>query len=114
MLFLTELLGTKAALAFAASVTRHSRGRTSVLPREQTSRQEAAIDRYQGEPGKEKPMLNLIAKLAKDESGQDLAEYGIALAVVAVAAATAALAIKGYVGTLWQNGQSAVSTAVGS
>ena len=59
-------------------------------------------------------MLNLIAKLAKDESGQDLAEYGIALAVVAVAAATAALAIKGYVGTLWPNGQSAVSTAVGS
>jgi hypothetical protein len=34
MRFLTELLGTKAALAFAATATRHSRDRTSVLQRE--------------------------------------------------------------------------------
>jgi pilus assembly protein Flp/PilA len=58
-------------------------------------------------------MMNLIKKLVKDESGQDLAEYGIALAVVAVAAATAAVAIKGNVTTLWNNGSTAISTAVG-
>jgi pilus assembly protein Flp/PilA len=58
-------------------------------------------------------MMNLIKKLVKDESGQDLAEYGIALAVVAVAAATAAIAIKGNVTTLWANGSNAISTAVG-
>jgi pilus assembly protein Flp/PilA len=56
-------------------------------------------------------MINLIKKLMKDESGQDLAEYGIALAVVAVAAATAAIAIKGNVQTLWTNGSNAISTA---
>jgi Flp pilus assembly pilin Flp len=59
-------------------------------------------------------MINLINKLVQDESGQDLAEYGIALAVVAVAAATAAIAIKGYVSTLWANGQTAISTAAAS
>ena len=34
-------------------------------------------------------MRNLIEKLIKDESGQDMAEYGIALAVIAAVAATA-------------------------
>jgi Flp pilus assembly pilin Flp len=59
-------------------------------------------------------MLNLIKKLAKDESGQDLAEYGIALAVIAVAAAGAALAISGNVSKLWVNGSNAVAAAVAS
>jgi Flp pilus assembly pilin Flp len=56
-------------------------------------------------------MLNLFSKLMKDESGQDLAEYGIALAVVAVAAATAAVAISGNVSTLWSKGAAAIATA---
>jgi Flp pilus assembly pilin Flp len=56
-------------------------------------------------------MLNLIAKLVKDENGQDLAEYGIALAVVAVAAATVAVAMKADITTLWTNGSNAVHTA---
>jgi pilus assembly protein Flp/PilA len=56
-------------------------------------------------------MLNLITKLIKDESGQDLAEYGIALAVVAVAAATAAVAIAGNVSTLWSKGAAAIAQA---
>jgi Flp pilus assembly pilin Flp len=59
-------------------------------------------------------MLNLIKKLVKDESGQDLAEYGIALAVVAVAAATVAVAMKTDITTLWQNGSTAVHTAAAS
>jgi Flp pilus assembly pilin Flp len=56
-------------------------------------------------------MLNLIKKLVKDESGQDLAEYGIALAVVAVAAATVAVAMKTNITTLWTNGSNAVASA---
>ena len=57
-------------------------------------------------------MMNLITKLVKDESGQDLAEYGIALAVIAVAAAGAAVAIKGDVTTLWTNAQTAIHSAL--
>jgi Flp pilus assembly pilin Flp len=58
-------------------------------------------------------MLNLITKLVKDESGQDLAEYGIALAVVAVAAAASFSTIKTGIATLWSNGASAVTAAGG-
>jgi hypothetical protein len=54
MWFLTELLGTKAALAFATSAPRHTRDRTSVLPREHRSKQQAlrTID-TRAKPGKE-------------------------------------------------------------
>ena len=58
-------------------------------------------------------MMNLIKKLVKDESGQDLAEYGIALAVVAVAAAASFSTIKSGISTLWANGASAVTAAGG-
>ena len=57
-------------------------------------------------------MMNLFSKLMKDESGQDLAEYGIALAVIAVAAGGIAVAISGDVGTLWANAQAAVHSAL--
>src|SRR5580765_3510251 len=57
-------------------------------------------------------MLNLIKNLVRDESGQDLAEYGIALAVIAVGAAIIAVAIGGNVNTLWANAQTAVESAV--
>jgi Flp pilus assembly pilin Flp len=56
-------------------------------------------------------VFNLINKLVKDESGQDLAEYGIALAVIAVGAGAIAVAIAGNVKTLWANAQTAISTA---
>jgi len=55
----------------------------------------------------------VFRKLWKDESGQDLAEYGIALAVIAVGAAAAAVAIAGDVGTLWQHGKDAIHAALG-
>jgi Flp pilus assembly pilin Flp len=42
-------------------------------------------------------MKDLMKKLVWDESGQDLAEYGIALAVIAGGAAVAAVAIAGFV-----------------
>jgi Flp pilus assembly pilin Flp len=57
-------------------------------------------------------MVNLINKLVKDESGQDLAEYGIALAVIAVTAGAIAVAIAGDVGTLWSQAQTAIHSAV--
>lgn len=57
-------------------------------------------------------MLKVIKKLVRSESGQDLAEYGIALAVVAVAVATAAIAIRGDVTTLWTNAQTAIHSAL--
>ena len=56
-------------------------------------------------------MMNLFSKLMKDESGQDLAEYGIALAVIAVAVATAAATLRTQVSNLWSNGASAVTAA---
>jgi Flp pilus assembly pilin Flp len=57
-------------------------------------------------------MQNLISKLVADESAQDLAEYGIALAVVAAGAALAAAAISTDVGTMWTNAQNAVHGAL--
>ena len=38
-------------------------------------------------------MLNLIKNLVRKDEGQDLAEYGIALAVIAIGAALIAVAI---------------------
>lgn len=57
-------------------------------------------------------MLKLVKKLVREEAGQDLAEYGIALAVIAVGAAAIAVAIGTDVNTLWSNAQTAVQTAV--
>jgi len=57
-------------------------------------------------------MINLIKKLVTDDSAQDLAEYGIALAVIAVAAGGIAVAIRGDVGVLWANAQTAIHSAV--
>lgn len=58
-------------------------------------------------------MKTILEKLWADESGQDLAEYGIALAVIAVGAAAAAVAIAGDVGTLWSNAKTAIEKALG-
>jgi len=57
-------------------------------------------------------MLKLIKKLVRATGGQDLAEYGIALAVIAVGAAVIAVAVGGNVNKLWSNGQSAINSAV--
>ncbi len=51
-------------------------------------------------------MSNMIAALIRDEEGQDLAEYGIALAVIGAGAALAAIAIAGNVNTLWSTANS--------
>jgi Flp pilus assembly pilin Flp len=57
-------------------------------------------------------MLNQMKKLVWDESGQDLAEYGIALAVIAGGAAAAAVIIAGLVNNLWTNAQGDIQDAV--
>jgi Flp pilus assembly pilin Flp len=56
--------------------------------------------------------MNLLKKLMRDEAGQDLAEYGIALAVIAAGAAVAAVAIAGNVNTLWTTASAAIAAAV--
>jgi hypothetical protein len=57
-------------------------------------------------------MLALISKLMQDDSAQDLAEYGIALAVIGTVAGAAALVIAGDVGTLWSNAQSIIELSL--
>jgi Flp pilus assembly pilin Flp len=56
-------------------------------------------------------MLTLLKKLIAEDSGQDLAEYGIALAVIGTVAGAAALAISTDVGSLWSKAQSIIHAA---
>jgi len=56
-------------------------------------------------------MTELLKRLITDDAGQDMAEYGIALAVVGLVAALAALAIANNVGSLWSRANSIISMA---
>ena len=56
-------------------------------------------------------MTTLMKKLIVDDVGQDLAEYGIALAVIGVIAAAAAIVIAFDVGTLWSRAQNLIDSA---
>jgi len=56
-------------------------------------------------------MNGMIKRLVSDDSGQDLAEYGIALAVIGIIAAAAALVIATDVGSLWSRAQSVIDSA---
>ena len=56
-------------------------------------------------------MTALVKKLIVDDTGQDLAEYGIALAVIGVIAAAAAIVIANDVGTLWSRAQTLIDSA---
>ena len=56
-------------------------------------------------------MTTLMKKLIVDDAGQDLAEYGIALAVIGVIAAAAAIVIAFDVGTLWSRAQNLIDSA---
>ena len=56
-------------------------------------------------------MTALVKKLVADDSGQDLAEYGIALAVIGTIAAAAAIVIANDVGTLWSKAQNVIDSA---
>jgi len=54
-------------------------------------------------------MVSLLKRLVADQSGQDLAEYGIALAVIGVGAIVAAQAIGASVNSLWENASVALA-----
>ena len=56
-------------------------------------------------------MSMLLKKLVADDAGQDLAEYGIALAVIGTIAAAAAIVIAKDVGTLWSKAQNVIDAA---
>ena len=56
-------------------------------------------------------MSMLLKKLVADDAGQDLAEYGIALAVIGTIAAAAAIVIANDVGTLWSKAQKVIDSA---
>jgi Flp pilus assembly pilin Flp len=56
-------------------------------------------------------MTSLMKKLVTDDAGQDLAEYGIALAVIGVIAGAAAVVIAKDVGSLWNRAQSVIDSA---
>lgn len=54
-----------------------------------------------------------MRKLWTDERGQDLAEYAIALAIIAVGAGLLAAAIGANVNVLWGNAHDALHSASG-
>jgi len=56
-------------------------------------------------------MTRLLDRLVSDDTAQDLAEYGIALAVIGLIAAAVAIVIAGDVGTLWTQAQSVIQSA---
>jgi Flp pilus assembly pilin Flp len=56
-------------------------------------------------------MTSLMKELVTDDAGQDLAEYGIALAVIGIIAAAAAIVIATDVGSLWSRAQSVIDSA---
>ena len=56
-------------------------------------------------------MVAFIKKFVKDVKGQDLAEYGIALAVIGAGAALAAVAIAGNVNALWNAANGIIAIA---
>ena len=56
-------------------------------------------------------MRALVMRLVADDAGQDLAEYGIALAVIGTIAAAAAIVIAKDVGTLWSKAQVVIDSA---
>ncbi len=56
-------------------------------------------------------MTTTLKRMLREQSGQDLAEYGIALAVVAVGAAAIAIAIAVDTKTLWTRALQAIIVA---
>ena len=57
-------------------------------------------------------MVTFIKQLLRNEYAQDLAEYGIALAVIGLGAGVAAVAIATDVNTLWSKAASIIAGAV--
>src|SRR2546427_4422812 len=56
-------------------------------------------------------MLSLLSRLLREQTAQDLAEYGIALATISIVAVVVAVIIAGDVGTLWSRAQNVIDSA---
>jgi Flp pilus assembly pilin Flp len=56
-------------------------------------------------------MKGILKKLVRNAKAQDLAEYGIALAVIGAGAAAAAVVIAGNVNLLWSAANAIITTA---
>jgi Flp pilus assembly pilin Flp len=54
------------------------------------------------------PEMRVRSSIRRDDGGQDLAEYGIALSVVGVVAIAAALAIGTDIGSIWDPVESSI------
>ena len=59
-------------------------------------------------------MITLIQKLIRDQHAQDLAEYGVALAVIGAGAGLAAIAVAADVNTIWSACQSILDKVAAS
>jgi len=55
--------------------------------------------------------MTFLKKLLSEKKAQDLAEYGIALAVIGAGAAAAAVVIAGNVNSLWTAANTIIATA---
>jgi Flp pilus assembly pilin Flp len=62
-------------------------------------------------PERRSDMLKFLKTLGRDESGQDLAEYAIALAVITVAVVLAVQVVGTNVRSIWQNAATAIQQA---
>jgi len=56
-------------------------------------------------------MRNLFWRLIREDLGQDLAEYGVALAVIGGGAAVVALAFASNVNMVWASANTAIQNA---
>ena len=52
--------------------------------------------------------MNHLWKLLVDDAGQDLAEYGIALAIIGLGAAAVAAVVAGDVAAIWEASRDAI------
>ena len=59
-------------------------------------------------------MFRVLKGLIRDEAAQDLAEYGIALAIIVGVSGLIAVAISTQVNILWSNGQNIIDQAAAS
>jgi Flp pilus assembly pilin Flp len=55
--------------------------------------------------------MKAIDRLLRDEHGQDLTEYSLVVATIALASAALFLGVGGNVNTIWQSGAATVSNA---
>lgn len=56
--------------------------------------------------------MTILLKLFADEAGQDLAEYGIALAIIGLGAGLVAAVVAGNVSDIWEASRDAIDGAI--